>query len=381
MSLKTSSSQWLMASAFWLIVVCVLWTVSWSVSAQSELQNGPEGPIQIVDGVLIRQEGEGFVRQMKWDPTDEVLLVAWGPDAVLLDRNFNVVQQVSDDQWPWSVSWNPSGREFLVTTRTGYQIWAWDGQTATLARETLVANEIVSAYWSNFGTKIATVERLPGELFAITVQVVIRSAATSEVLQTSVDYFGIPTEDAIADQWDWSPLDDRYLYGVGYTVEIRADGLPYVSSKPMVYRLDTETGITERVTTLISGLFYSIGLDPNGDYLVATDDIGIKIWSFRENRIVVNLTGAASGVSWRRDGQFVMAGPSAIDITTREGLGWFDSGGTLVRMNSRYSIVALASFYDNFFMLHDLTAFDAYEPMLTPVPPATRPFPQPTHAP
>ena len=321
-----------------------------------------QGAIQIVDGVLIRQEGEGIVSQMEWDPTEEVLLVAWGPDAVLLDRHFNILQQVSDDQWPWSVSWNPSGSEFLVTARTGYQIWAWDGQVATLARETLVANEIVSAYWSNGGSKIATIERLPGEFFAITVQVVIRSAATGEVLQTSTDHFGIPTEDAIADQWDWSPTDDRYLYGVGYTVEIRADGLPYVSSKQMVYRLDTETGTVERVTTLGSVLFYSIGLDPTGDYMVATDDAGVQIWSFVENERVADFPGPTIGVSWRRDGQFLMAGAGAIDITSMARFGGFDFGPNIVRVNSRYNIVASA--YDNVLVLQDLTVFDAYEPML-----------------
>jgi hypothetical protein len=301
---------------------------------------------------------------MEWDPSDEILLIAWGPDAFLLDRNLTVLQQVGNDQWPWSVSWNPNGSEFLVTTRTGYQVWAWDGQVATLARETFVTNEIVSAYWSNLGTKIATVERLPGEFFAITVQVVIRSAATGDVLQTSADYFGIPTEYAIPDQWDWSPADDRYLYGVGYTVEIRPDGLPYVSSEPMVYRIDTETGLSERVTWLGSTLFYSIGLDPTGEYLVATTDGVTQIWSFPENDRVAYFPGPAIGVSWRRDGQFLMEGAGAVDVPTMSHLGGFEFGPSIVRVNSRYDVVASA--WDTSLVLQDLTAFDAYVPMEQP---------------
>lgn len=353
MSLKVVHSGSLM-TVTGCIALCLLLSLSWSASAQ--------GTRQSVDGVIIQQEGEGVVSQMEWDPSDETLLIAWGPDAFLLDRDFNILQQVSDDQWPWSVSWNPTGTEFLVTTRTGYQIWSWDGQVAALARETLVANEIVSAYWSNLGTKIATIERLPGEFFAITVQVVIRSAVTGEVLQTSADYFGIPTENAIADQWDWSPTDDRYLYGVGYTVEIRADGLPYVSRDPMVYRIDTETGLSERITWLGSSLFYSIGLDPAGNYLVATDNSVTQIWSLIEDERITYFPGPTIGVSWRRDGQFLMAGAGAINITTMERIGGFEFGPSIVRINSRYNIVASA--HDTALLLQDLTAFDAYTPML-----------------
>lgn len=383
MSLKMSLSRWLMTSIRWVLVLCSLCVLSFPVAVQSQRQS--------VDGVIAQRDGgTNTFRQMEWDPSEEVLLVASGGGAYLLDTQFNLVQQMTQGERTWSVSWNPDGREFLVTTRTGYQVWAWDGQVATPTRETFVTNEIVSAYWSNLGTKIATVERLPGELFAITVQVVIRSAATGEVLQTSTDYFGIPTEYAIPDQWDWSPVDDRYLYGVGYTVEIRTDGLPYVSSEPMVYRIDTETGLSERVTWLGGSLFYSIGLDPTGEYLVATTDGVTQIWSLIEDDRVTYFPGPTIGVSWRRDGQFLMEGAGAIDITTMMQLGGFEFGPSIVRVNSRYDIVASA--WDTSLVLQDLTAFDAYVPMMpseqtptftpTAMPTATEtPTPSPTPAP
>jgi WD40 repeat protein len=350
-------------------MLCALLGLSWSVSAQ--------GTRQSVDGVITQRDGgTNTFRQMEWDPAEEVLLVASGGGAYMLDYNFNLVQQITQGEQTWSVSWNPSGTEFLVTTRTGYQVWTWDGQIATLTRETVVANEVVAAYWSSLGSKIATVERLPGE-FSITVQIVIRSAVTGEVLQTSIDYFGIPTESAIADQWDWSPTDDRYLYGVGYTVEIRADGLPYLSRDPMIYRLDTETGSVERVTTLGSGLFYSIDLDPTGTYLVATDNSVTQIWSLIIDQRITYFPGPTMGLSWRRDGKFLMAGAGLIDITRMERLGGFEFGPSIVRMNSRYNRVASA--WDTSLLLQDLTAFDAYEP-ITPatVVPTLTPTPEPT---
>lgn len=354
MSLKAAHFRWLPILVVWIAALCTLLDMSWSASAQ--------GTLQFVDGMITRQDGDYIIRQMEWDPAEAVLLVGSGEGAYLLDHNFNLVQRVTQGERAWSVSWNPTGTEFLVTTRTGYQIWAWGGQFATLARETFVANEIVSAYWSNLGTKIATIERLPGEFFAITVQVVIRSAVTGEVLQISADYFGIPTESAIADQWDWSPTDDRYLYGVGYTVEIRADGMPYLSSNQMVYRIDTETGLSERVTWLGSSLFYSIGLDPTGRYLVATDDAGVQLWSFTEDNRVADFPGPTRGVSWRRDGQFLMAGSGAVDIESMTMFGAFNFGPGIVRVNGRYNRVASA--WDTSLLLQDLTAFDAYTPML-----------------
>jgi len=365
MSLKLVHFRSLLVLIIWIAMLCTLLNLSWTASAQETIQS--------VDGVIARQDGDYIIRQMEWDPAEAVLLVGSGEGAYLLNPDFNLVQRVTQGERAWSVSWNPTGTEFVVTTRTGYQIWAWDGQLATLAREIAVTREIVAAYWSSFGSKIATVERLVGELFSITVQVVIRSAVTGEVLQTSADYFSIPTENAIADQWDWSPTDDRYLYGVGYTVEIRADGLPYISRDRMVYRLDTESGTVEQVTTLGESVFYSIGLDPTGSYLIATGEgAGIQIWSFAENRRVAQFPGPTSGVSWRHDGQFVMAGPSVIDIGHLTDLGWFNFGATLVRVNWRYNRVASA--WDTSLLLQDLTAFEAY----TPIMPITEtPFPTP----